>query len=594
MRNFIQQLFFPLSPQHRKSFALLVLLSFVSMAFVVASVGAILPIVAIIISDELHQQYSWIAEIETVLGITSRRQLLRFAVSLFFILIVLKVVISVWVVIKQKELNASIRVSITDRLFRHLMAMPYLFHVRENSGRLIRNLTSDINSHARSLEASIVILSEGAMVLGLTIILVTVDPVGLAIMAILIVGVAFAYLRVVQPKLSLWGKRFRDESAAMVVHTQQALGGIKEIKVLGREQFFEGLFRRSVRAMLDLQRKFSVIQVVPVNVLEVLIGLGVLVIVMVTTFRGVEISELAPILALFMASAVRLGPSLSRIAGAVQGIRYDRPAMTALHSCLKDNFGSAEKTNRVLPTRQPATEDLSRWNFLKVEKLSFAYPMRGAFSLQDITFSLKKGGSLGIFGESGSGKTTLMDILLGLNHEYQGSVLLDCRDMREVTGAWQEQIGYVPQSVFLLDDTLRRNIALGIRDKDIDEERLENAVRRAQLGSFVASLDEGLDAIVGERGARISGGQQQRVGIARALYRNPTVLVLDEATSSLDVDTEKDLMQTVSEMQGVVTMIIIAHRLTTLKFCEQLVQLKDGQIVGLGSYQDLVGSYAST
>lgn len=564
------------------------------MAFLVASVGAILPIVAIIISDELHQQYSWIAEIETVLGITSRRQLLRFAVSLFFILIVLKVVISVWVVIKQKELNASIRVSITDRLFRHLMAMPYLFHVGENSGRLLRNLTSDINSHARSLEASIVILSEGAMVVGLTIILATVDPVGLAIMAILIVGVGLAYLRVVQPKLSLWGKLFRDESAAMVVHTQQALGGIKEIKVLGREQFFEDLFRRSVRAMLDLQRKFSVIQVVPVNVLEVLIGLGVLVVVMVTTFRGVEISELAPILALFMASAVRLGPSLSRIAGAVQGIRYDRPGLTALHSCLKDNFGSSERTNQVLPTRQQTAEDLSKWNVLKVEKLSFAYPMRGAFSLQDITFSLKKGGSLGIFGESGSGKTTLMDILLGLNHEYQGSVLLDCQDMREVTGAWQEQIGYVPQSVFLLDDTLRRNIALGIRDKDIDEERLENAVRRAQLGSFVASLDEGLDAIVGERGARISGGQQQRVGIARALYRNPTVLVLDEATSSLDVDTEKDLMQTVSEMQGVVTMIIIAHRLTTLKFCEQLVQLKDGQIVGLGSYQDLVGSYAST
>jgi len=561
------------------------------MFFVVVGVGAILPIVAIIVSDDFREKYSWVAEIGNMTGFRSRQELLLVAVASFFIFILCKVVIGIWVLVKQKELNAKIRVSVTDRLFRHLMSMPYSFHVGENSGKLIRNLTSDINSHARSIESTIIILSEGVMTVGLVTLLAIVDPVGLAIIAVLVSGAAIAYLRVVQPKLSRWGRRFREESAAMVVYTQQALGGIKEIKILRRERFFEDLFRNSVKKMLDYQRKFSVIQAVPVNILELLIALGVVLIVLAVGIRGAELSELAPVLALFMASAVRLGPSLSRIAGAIQGIRYDRPAMNALYLCLKNNFGTDADTNNLnitVETKKDNNEALSHWATLTLKTVSFSYPARKGFSLDDINLTLKKGSALGIFGESGSGKTTLMDILLGLNQDYLGDISIDEKSLRECVKSWQAQIGYVPQSVFLIDDTLRRNIALGVRDGDIDEEKMQRAVQKAQLKSFVDSLEEGLDSIVGERGARISGGQQQRVGIARALYRDPSILIFDEATSALDSETEAEFMETVAQMQGAVTMIIIAHRLSTLRVCDELIQMREGRIVAQGSYERLI------
>jgi len=328
-----------------------------------------------------------------------------------------------------------------------------------------------------------------------------------------------------------------------------------------------------------------------VNILELLIALGVVLIVLGVAIRGAELSELAPVLALFMASAVRLGPSLSRIAGAIQGIRYDRPAMNALYLCLKDNFDTDAGTtnlNITVEAKKDNNEALSHWITLTLKSVSFSYPMRKGFSLDEINLTIKKGSALGIFGESGSGKTTLMDILLGLNHDYSGDISIDGSSLRECVRAWQAQIGYVPQSVFLIDDTLRRNIALGVKDVDIDEERMQRAVQKAQLKSFVDSLEEGLDSIVGERGARISGGQQQRVGIARALYRDPSILIFDEATSALDSKTEAEFMETVARMQGAVTMIIIAHRLSTLRVCDELIQMREGRIVAQGSYEELI------
>jgi len=315
----------------------------------------------------------------------------------------------------------------------------------------------------------------------------------------------------------------------------------------------------------------------------------VVIIVVGTTLQGADIGELAPVLALFMASAVRLGPSLSRIAGAFQGIRYNGPARNALYVCLKDNFGAdSDSTNRRINIESKEDEEVPKWKTLSVKGVSFSYPMRRGFSLDQINLTIKKGTALGIFGESGSGKTTLMDILLGLNHDYSGDVSIDERSLKECVRAWQAQIGYVPQSVFLIDDTLRRNIALGVRDEDIDEEKMQRAVQRAQLKSFVDSLEEGLDSIVGERGARISGGQQQRVGIARALYRDPSILIFDEATSALDSKTEAEFMETVAQMHGAVTMIIIAHRLSTLGVCDELIRMRAGKIVDSGSYDDLI------
>ena len=555
------------------------------MILVTAGVGAILPIVGVIVGGETGTGGQFVSVIRELIGVSSQRALLTVLVVGFCVLIALKVIVGLWVLVEQKRLNAAIRLSVTDRLFRHLIGMPYSFHTSENSANALRSLTSDISAHGRSIESTILILSEGLLIVALVILLGLVDPVGLTIIALLVCVAGYGYFKTIHSKLERWGRFFRKESASMINQTQQALGGIKEIKVLNRESVFEQSFKKSVARMIDYERKFSVMQALPVNLLEILIALGVVGLVIGVNIQGKEIVEVAPVLALFMATAVRLGPSLARAAGAVQTLKYNRPAMTALYSRLKDESFTGQKYDF-----EKTSKPIDDWQHLTVNNLNFSYPLRENFSLKDISINLTRGSSLGIFGESGSGKSTLMDILLGLIPGYQGQILIDDIDFKDAKKSWQAQIGYVPQSVFLIDDSLRKNIAFGVVNEEIDEKRLQNAIDEAQLRPFVDSLENGLDSIVGERGARISGGQQQRVGIARALYRNPSILVLDEATSALDSDTEAEFMETVTKMEGRITKILIAHRVSTLRGCDHLIRLSQGQLIQEGSYQDLIGN----
>jgi len=302
--------------------------------------------------------------------------------------------------------------------------------------------------------------------------------------------------------------------------------------------------------------------------------------------KGIE--ELAPILALFLASAVRLGPSLARIASAFQSLRYDRPGMRALYTSLHQHLPTCQDVRGNVASECEGVSRLGDWCSLNFSDVSFSYSSRQAFSLSLSCLRIERGKALGIFGESGCGKSTFLDILLGLNQDYHGSITLDGIDFKKIFKSWQAEIGYVPQSVFLIDDTLKRNIAFGIPDQEINHERLATAIEKAQLRPFVESLEGGVDAIVGERGAQISGGQQQRVGIARALYRDPSILIFDEATSALDSKTESEFMETITGMQGAVTMIIIAHRLSTLRVCDDLIQMREGRIVAQGSYEELI------
>ena len=585
MITFIQELIYPLTRVHRKSLAFLFLLAVLSMILVTAGVGAILPIVGLIVGGETDAGGQFLLAIKEFIGISDQRALLTVLVVGFGILIALKVIVSLWVLVKQKKLIAAIRLSVNDRLFRHLIDMPYSFHTNENSANLLRSLTSDVAAHGRSIESIIVILSEGLLVIALVALLGFVDPVGLTIITFLVCVSGFTYFKSIHSKIEMWGKFYRDETASVINHTQQALGGIKEIKVLNCESFFEQLFKKSVARMLYYERKFAVMQALPVNFLEVLIALGVVSIVLGVNIQGREVVEVAPVLALFMATVVRLGPSLARVAGAFQTLKYNYPSMKGLYVSLKKE----SLLNRV-KEQEGEVKLIKNWNQLTISDLSFSYPLRKNFSMKGLNINLIRGSSLGIFGESGSGKSTLMDIILGLAPEYQGEIWIDNIDFRHATASWQAQIGYVPQSVFLIDDSLKKNIAFGLADEVIDEERVQSVIDKAQLRSFVDSLENGVESIVGERGAQISGGQQQRVGIARALYRNPSILVLDEATSALDSQTEHEFMETITKMPGRITKIVIAHRVSTLRGCDHLIRLSQGQVMQEGSYEDLIGN----
>jgi ABC-type multidrug transport system fused ATPase/permease subunit len=328
---------------------------------------------------------------------------------------------------------------------------------------------------------------------------------------------------------------------------------------------------------LEIQKKFSFIQIIPRAGLELvaIVGMAVLVVVMIA--MGKQTTEVLPILGLFGVAAFRIVPALNRFITNFQTIGLARPQVLDTYDALK-NFSSSRKT--------PGS--LGDFKDFVADGITFVYENSERVVLDHVSLSVSAGEAVGFVGRSGSGKSTLVDIMLGLLKPQSGEVLINGTNIDDVKQSWQKQIGYIPQTIFLMDDSLRRNIAIGIADKEIDEAAIFEALKSAQLEDFVASLPEGLDTLVGERGVRLSGGQRQRIGIARALYHRPSVLVLDEATSSLDTETEHGVMQAVQALQGDKTVIIVAHRLSTVEYCDRLYRLDAGRIVDEGTFDEVM------
>ena len=325
-------------------------------------------------------------------------------------------------------------------------------------------------------------------------------------------------------------------------------------------------------------RRINLVQAFPRLFLEVtaISGLSVLIFVMFLT--GSEVGEVAPTVGLFAATAFRVLPSINKIVNAKQLLKVDRTTFKTIH----DDLGLmiSDRTQSVIKP--------SEFTSVIVKDLAFHYAGNANNVLLNVNVAVNRGEAVGFVGQSGSGKSTLIDIMLGLLEPQSGSVLINGQEISQVKSAWQQQIGYIPQTIFLMDDSLRRNIAIGIADSEIDEVAIHDALKSAQLEDFVASLPEGLNTVVGERGVRLSGGQRQRIGIARALYHRPSVLVLDEATSSLDTETEKGVMQAVQALQGDKTVIIVAHRLSTVEYCDRLYRLDAGRIVDEGTFDEVM------
>jgi ABC-type multidrug transport system fused ATPase/permease subunit len=384
--------------------------------------------------------------------------------------------------------------------------------------------------------------------------------------------------RVSDSRLQRWGTLRQFEKGKIIQTIQQSLGAVKDIQVLNRENWFISEHNRHQEQDGRLLRKIITIQSLPRLWLEVMAIGGLTGLIGVMLSSGREASEIVPVVGLFAATAFRVLPSINKIVGSKQQLKVSRAAIEAIYSDLQ------------LPSRSLSLGHVPQLAFenIEVDSLVFSYEGIESPVLNNVNVHIRKGEAVGFVGQSGSGKSTLIDIMLGLLHPQGGLVSVNGQRIDDVKQSWQQQIGYIPQTIFLMDDSLRRNIAIGIADKEIDELAITEALKSAQLEDFVASLPEGIDTVVGERGVRLSGGQRQRIGIARALYHRPSVLVLDEATSSLDTETEHGVMQAVQALQGDKTVIIVAHRLSTVEYCDRLYRLDAGRIVDEGTFDEVM------
>lgn len=560
-----------LTVEQRKLAIRLIVFMFVGVVLETLSIGLVVPAMVLMTSGDLVVQYPVLAPVIQSLGDLSHEQLVVAGMLFLVGVYAAKTLFLAFLAWRQSCFAYGVRETLSLRLFTGYLRQPYVFHQRRNSAQLIRNITSEVEVFVGyGLLSGLTLLTEFLVLFGISILLLAIEPIG-ALLAVTILGVAgWGFHRITKKRLLQSGEDRQRHEGLRIQHIQQGLGSVKDVKLLGREEDFIFQFGQSNTGSARAERYRYALQQLPRLWLEFLAVLGLTVLVLIMIGQGKPLEALLPTMGLFAASAFRLLPSVNRILGSFQSLRYGMPVIDTLYD---------ETTLLTEVEKQQNGEPIAFAEELVMDDVSFSYPAADAPALQGINLSIKPGTSVGFVGKSGAGKSTLIDIIIGLLKPEKGSIRVDGHDVWSNLRGWQDQIGYVPQSIFLTDDTLRRNIAFGLSNGQIDDGEVWRSIKAAQLEEFVNGLPEGINTYVGEGGVRLSGGQRQRIGIARALYHDPSVLVLDEATSSLDVATEAGVMEAVGKLQGAKTILIVAHRLSTVEKCDRVYRLSQGRLI---------------
>jgi ATP-binding cassette subfamily C protein len=414
--------------------------------------------------------------------------------------------------------------------------------------------------------------------------LLFIDPLVFILCGVILGGVSWFFYKIVNKHSRIWGEIMQSTQKEVFQTVLESFGAIKEVKVLGKEKFFPDRYYSSMMKNARAKWMHASLSAMPIIVLEIFAVGSIACIIVVLQTRGGSIDSLLPIVALFAVTTIRLMPELSRMISCLQEFRFYSPAVDLVYKSLK--FLSANASFSL------QGEQLSERRFqlkreISVRNIHYAYPKSKKKAVSGVTLKISRGQSVAFVGPTGSGKTTLVNMILGLLEPSEGKIYVDDQDIFKQIGTWQRNIGYVPQSIYLLDDSIRNNVAFGLKNEEIDDDMVWKALRGAQLDGFISGLAKGLDVIIGENGVRMSGGERQRIGIARALYYRPRILILDEATSALDNETEKKLGHALEELSGDKTLIIIAHRISTVKNCDCIHYMKNGGVVDAGTFDEL-------
>ena len=550
-------------------------------------VGLVYPFISILKTPEIIYEHKVLVWVYSVIGIKSIKGfLILMAIGLIAVYLFKNIYLVLLAYIQSRFIFNKQR-TFSHRFFTSYLYQPYTFYLQKNTAELLNKVNSIVPSLFNGfLIHALTFIVEIITTISILVLLILVKPLP-SIITISVLGIcASVFYKITRKKISELGKLNYYYREKLIWWINQGLGGLKETKILGREEFFINAFDKNNKDLVRIQMFMNVINQIPRSFFEALCITSMLIIILLIMVRNNEFQSVIPVLSMFALAAFRIMPAMNRILAATTLLRYYKCSVEVVY----DDIISFDKDTDISGINKKSNNTKISIVFneaIELKNVYYQYPNAVKPALNDISIKIPYHYSIGFVGSSGAGKTSIVDVILGLLVPTRGEVLVDGKNIRENLSSWQRKIGYIPQNIYLSDDTIQRNVAFGLDDGEINNDRVWSVLENAQLDKFIKGLPNKLDTVVGERGIRLSGGERQRIGIARALYHDPEVLVMDEGTASLDNETERGVMQAVKNLSGKKTIIIIAHRLSTVKNCDLLYFIKDGTVTERGTYNEL-------
>ncbi len=592
MKDYLKK-YFAIIGDKKKYLLVLVVFFLVSSLLDLIGIGLVGPFISVVTVPEKIIEYgSWHA-FKSVLGIETETQGMLALGGIIVAAFYAKGYIAYQIYRKIIYFSYGHQGDLRSRLMACYQAMPYHFHIKRNTASLINMINNHTSIYTSgTLVASLRMVADLIVFSAISILLIVTNYLAAIGMIVLLGGVFFFYTKTVKKRIKETGTELAESNKDIIKHVAHGMGGLKEIRVLGREDYFFNKVREKSLEYASAGSEFYSMQIIPRYLIESAVITFVVLLACLTVVFTNNTAYMLATLGIFGVAAIRLMPSFIVIMSGVNNLRNSYHVLNELYEDLttiesgqKEPIIKQDVREDRLDTR--GSDDL--FQNISVVNVSYKYPESYEYALDDISLNIKSGQCVGLIGRSGSGKTTLVDILLGLLTPESGDVCIDGQSIYSDLRSWLDHVAYIPQDVFVVDDSLRRNIALGVEDVDIDDKEISNALDLSQLRSVVKQLPNGLDTVLGENGVRLSGGQRQRVALARAFYHQREIIIMDEATSALDNETEKEVINAIDNLKGKKTLIVIAHRLTTIERSDVIYRMQEGRIVDSGDYQQVVG-----
>ena len=570
-----------LDRKQKQKMILLVFLMLIGAVLETLGVSMILPVMNVVIEKNAVQNHRYLQVICDIfhIGYDDTRTLMIFVMTGLIVIFAVKNIFLFFQQKVQLKFVYTNQFATSRRMMINFMERPYEYYLNADTSVIQRSITSDVNNMYGLILSLLQLVSEGIVFVCLVAVSLITDVVMSITVAVLLVAALLIIKCVLKPIMRKAGEENQDYYSGLYKWIDQSVMGIKEIKIANKENYFINEYAKCGAGYVNAVQRYNLYNATPRLLIETVAIAGMILYVMISLLQGANVEEIMPQIGLLAVAAMRLIPCANRINNHLTSISYFEPFFMGVSDNLQEEIRDENiDYDEASYQKKVEVEKLEIREKIELKDIVYNYPNPDVLIFDHANMVIPIGKSVGIVGTSGAGKTTIVNAMLGLLQLQSGEILADGVEVRDHYQSWLKNIGYIPQTIFMIDSTIRKNVAFGFADEDIDDEKVWRALKEAQLDEFVRGLPEGLDTGIGERGIRLSGGQRQRIGIARALFEDPEVLVLDEATSALDNETEAAIMDSINRLHGRKTLIIIAHRLQTIEKCDMVYRVENGKV----------------